>query len=426
VISVDVREQSSFGTIRAYTAFGGQQTTPNDVNSALYFTRSFVQFAGFTIGRAVSFFDFFSTDPYALLSNIRSNLGNTGATGIDVFAYTAQLGNGVSATLSAEDACAEIGGANNGTTQTGAGRKCLVVNTSVAAALAPGANTTANAGYRIPDIVGALRADQAWGSAQLMGGLHSVKASYYGLSTTTELQNNGHPDDKWGWAAGAGFQLKNFLGMQGDTLVLQANYSVGAISYLTGAGSGAVAGFSGGANGLGNSIAFGTANDGVFTSNGGTAATGSSIELTTGWTAGGAVEHHWNPQLKTSVYGGYNKYTYSDTAANYICNGSFSVGWGRGTKAGAAAPVLTGTSGSSLSSCDPNLSYWSVGTRTQWNPNSNLDLGVDVAWNRLNSANSGVFNSGTTNYGGRPAGAFNISNYDVITAAIRAQYNFLP
>ena len=89
-----MREQSSFGTIRAYTAFGGQQTTPNDVNSALYFTRSFVQFAGFTIGRAVSFFDFFSTDPYALLSNVRSNLGNTGATGIDVFAYTAQLGNG--------------------------------------------------------------------------------------------------------------------------------------------------------------------------------------------------------------------------------------------------------------------------------------------------------------------------------------------
>ncbi len=219
VISVDVREQSSFGTIRAYTAFGGQQTTPNDINSALYFTRSFVQFAGFTIGRAVSFFDFFSTDPYALLSNIRSNLGNTGATGINVFAYTAQLGNGLSATLSAEDACAELGGANNGTTAggQGAGRKCLVVNTSVAAALSPGTNTTADAGYRIPDIVGALRADQAWGSAQLMGGLHSVKASYYGSSVATELQNNGHPDDKWGWAAGAGFQLKNFLGMQGDT-----------------------------------------------------------------------------------------------------------------------------------------------------------------------------------------------------------------
>jgi hypothetical protein len=79
-----------------------------------------------------------------------------------------------------------------------------------------------------------------------------------------------------------------------------------------------------------------------------------------------------------------------------------------------------------VTSCDPNASIWSIGSRTQWNPNSNLDLGVDVVWNRLNTANAGVYNSGTTAYGGRPAGLYNVSNYDVLTAAIRAQYNFLP
>jgi hypothetical protein len=79
-----------------------------------------------------------------------------------------------------------------------------------------------------------------------------------------------------------------------------------------------------------------------------------------------------------------------------------------------------------LSSCDPNLAFWSLGTRTQWNPNSNLDLGVDVAWNHLTSANSGTYLSAAA-FGGRPAGSYNISsNYDIITAAIRAQYNFLP
>ena len=439
VVTIDVREQSSYGTIRAYMAIGAQQTTPGDPNSALFFNRSFLQFAGFTGGRAISFFDFISYEPFGL-SNVRPNVGNTGATGIDVFAYTAQFGNGVSATIPAEAACAELGGANNGTTFNGigAGRKCLVMNASIAAAMSPGNNTTADAGYNIPDIVGSLRVDQAWGSAQIMGAYHRVAASYYGVSTATELQNNGHPTDRAGWAVGGGFLLKDFLGMPGDQFGVQANYAVGAVSYITSSGTGALAGFSGGANGLGNSISFGSVIDGVYTSNlgtttagcsaalAGTAACGSGIELTKGWTVGGIYEHKWNPQCKSSVYGGYVQITYGDTAANYICNGAFNPTFVRGAAAGAGSPVLTATTGNSLSSCDPNLKFWSLGTRTQWNPNSNLDLGVDVMWNHLTSANSGTFNSGTVTYGGRPAGAFNISNYDIITAAIRAQYNFLP
>src|SRR5271170_5394290 len=66
LFSIDVREQSSYGVIRGYTSFGAQQTSPGDANSAIFFNRSFVQFAGFTGGRAVSFFDLTSTDPYSL------------------------------------------------------------------------------------------------------------------------------------------------------------------------------------------------------------------------------------------------------------------------------------------------------------------------------------------------------------------------
>jgi hypothetical protein len=437
VITFDVREQSSYGTIRGYAAIGAQQTTPNDPNSALFFNRAFVQFAGFTLGRAVSFFDFISFDPFGY-ANTRPNLGNTGATGIDVFAYTAQFGNGVSGSLSAEDACAELGGANNGTTAagTGAGRKCLTVNTSVAASMAPGALVTANAGYNIPDIVASLRVDQAWGSAQIAGAYHRVAASYYGLSASGELQNNGHPDDEAGWAAMAGIIFKDVLGMKGDTFGIQANYAVGAVSYLTGAGTGALAGFSGGDGGLGNSIMFNHVVNAVFTSGtsgrdctlvtGGVAGVtcGSSLELSTGWTIGGMYEHKWNPQWKSSVYGGYVRVEYGDTAANYICNGNLSSTFGRGKAAGSGSPLLNG-SGSSLSSCDPDLAFWSLGTRTQWNPNSNLDLGVDVVWSHFEQGHSGIYNSAQT-FGGRPTGAYNVSDYDIITAAIRAQYNFLP
>jgi len=409
VITVDVREQSSFGTVRAYTAFGAQQTTPNDANSALYFTRSFVQFAGFTGGRAVSFFDFISFDPYGY-ANVRPNLVNTGATGINVFAYTAQFGNGVSGTISAEDSCAANPAVTPGS------RACAVINASALAAnvgsLPPGVATFSAQGYREPDIVASLRADQAWGSAQLMAAYHPVKGNYYGtVATGLGNQGLGHPGDAPGFAVGGGFLLKDFLGMQGDQFGIQANWTRGAVSYLTN-GTGALAGFSKGANGFGNTVGFSSVVDGVYVTN-------SSIELTTGWTIGGIYEHKWNPQWKTSLYGGYVQINYNDAAATFICNGV------RGGPSAVSVSSISNGPGSFVSNCDPNNSFWSVGTRTQWNPNSNLDLGLDVMWNRLNTANSGFYVSAVS-FGGRPAGTYNVGNYDVWTAAIRAQYNFLP
>ena len=34
-------------------------------------------------------------------------------------------------------------------------------------------------GFQAPDVVANLRIDQAWGSAQIMGALHDVNATYY-------------------------------------------------------------------------------------------------------------------------------------------------------------------------------------------------------------------------------------------------------
>jgi len=428
VLTLDVREQSAYGTIRGYTAFGAQQTTGSDtLQSGLFFNRGFVQFAGFTGGRAVSFFDFISFDPYGLANNIRPNLGNTGATGLDVFAYTAQLGNGVSFTASAEDACASF---PTGTGAASSDRGCLTINSSIVGSLGVGAATQDNAGYNQPDIVLATRVDQAWGSAQVMGAVHRVAGGYY--STTTAFnQNNGHPNDREGWAVGAGFILNNVLGMKGDQFGVQANYTQGAVAYLTN-GTGATQGFAGGAGGVGNSVTWGHVVDGIFSSGGiagspapcgpggagvGTVTCGSGIELTTGWTVGGFYEHHWTPQWKTSVYGGYVSVSYDNTAAFFYC----------GAPRGAPA-TATGAFGAAMtagSSCDPNMSFWSLGSRTMWNPNSNLDLGVDVVWNNLHGGSSGFVTLPAQ--GARPAGLYHInSDYNVWVAALRAQYNFLP
>ena len=43
-------------------------------------------------------------------------------------------------------------------------------------------------GQRIPDLVGNLRVDQAWGSAQIMGALHQVGARYNASGLAFELQ----------------------------------------------------------------------------------------------------------------------------------------------------------------------------------------------------------------------------------------------
>src|SRR5262249_12275013 len=56
--SVDARQQTEYGTLRSYVRFGVQQTTPADtIGGSVYWDRAFIQFAGFTVGRTVSFYD---------------------------------------------------------------------------------------------------------------------------------------------------------------------------------------------------------------------------------------------------------------------------------------------------------------------------------------------------------------------------------
>ncbi len=78
--------------------------------------------------------------------------------------------------------------------------------THSAAPLAAGAY----GGLQTPDVVGNLRVDQTWGSAQVMGAWHLVNASYYnpgngaadcppGGVALAQTQWSGHPSDESGW-----------------------------------------------------------------------------------------------------------------------------------------------------------------------------------------------------------------------------------
>ena len=138
-------------------------------SSCTYLDRAFIQFAGFTFGKTQSFFEFLGPS-YSYMSQWLSI--DTGGSGPAVFAYTMQFGNGLSATISAEDGTyhrAPIVAVP--TFGAGAGASGLFPS--------GGSNPSSHRGHQIPDIVGNLRVDQAWGSAQIMGALHPLAANYY-------------------------------------------------------------------------------------------------------------------------------------------------------------------------------------------------------------------------------------------------------
>jgi hypothetical protein len=384
---------------------GAQQTTPADATEAVFFDRGFIQFAGFTAGRIRSYFDINSFAPYSYSNNRVS--GDTGASGIYGIAYTAQFGNGVTASLSFED-----GGASAAGTTNGGGRGHMTSNMAMFE-WTLGATSFDNKGWTFPDVVGALRIDQAWGYAQIAAALHDASGGYYG-TTFTGADTNGHPSDKVGFAVTGGFTLNNVFGLTGDQVGMQAAYSQGAAGYVTRA-TGAFQVYS-----SNNNAGFGWVTDGVYD-------TGTAVELTTVWGINGFYQHFWNPKWRTSLYGGYVEVDYNAAATNII-NGHFGNPFFAivcGVSQGTTGVNIILPPGGGGNACSPNFSWWQVGTRTQWNPHPDLDIGLDVLWNHLNTAYKGNGVAIGSN-GARPAAIASLDDQDVLSVMFRIQRNFLP
>ena len=191
-MTLDARTQTDYGTLRSYIRAGWNQSTPGLVgagttpcnngaanNCLAYWDRAFIQFAGFTVGRGQSFFDLFTYGGAYTYLNVRT-AGDTGAAGVDLWAYTVQFGNGVSYTLSLED---PAGHSKFGTCD--GSNACWGINGGIVSdngLVLQGGN---NNGFRVPDIVTNLRIDQAWGYLGLSTVIHDVSGAYYGRPTTS-------------------------------------------------------------------------------------------------------------------------------------------------------------------------------------------------------------------------------------------------
>lgn len=345
----------------------------------------FMQFAGFTLGHAISQFSAPWTNYPA---NLFDGLPGGGGTvvGVNQFSYTADLGQGLSVSLSAQD---PVGNYQS---------NLWNVSAATAAGIAGGAYGASDfGGTRAPDLVGMFRADQAWGLFQASFAAHDNHAGYYG-----QYETSGYPADKWGWAGQLALSIKNLPTGAGDTINIQGVYTNGASRYnfqeFTSTNYSMFGGT--GLAGAYGSIGFAGLSDAVFVA-------GSGLELTTTYGMNAGYTHNWNPNWNSSLYGAWGAVRYNGAAKGYIC--------------GSAAMGALLTAGST---CNPDFDLWVVGTKTTWTPVSKFSISGEVNYQRLNQNYSGSVIYPGSAATAKPPAIYEAKDQGTVSFTVRAMRYF--
>ena len=344
-VELDARTQTAWGTLRSFVrldgvyssastgtagslAIGNGPLSPAASKDVTYVNKAFIQFAGITAGRAQSMFDFYA-DAYNNELLRGSNATTT------LLAYTATFGGGFSATVSFED---------------GVARRSNLANVIGPAA----ANAAEYGGNRSPDLVAALRVDQAWGSAQLSAAAHRINGLQLSAPVATATAANivGNTNS-YGYAVQGGLKINLPMLAAGDALYLQATYAKGAVGYLVGTNLVEAEGFNNvrhqGAGPLGSlngsPLVSNSINDCVFTA-------ASKCDKSSGYAITGAFKHFWTPSISQSLFASYMSVNYGNAFKN-------------------SATSLVGTAG---------VKEWRVGTNVFWTPVKGFDIGGEVMY----------------------------------------------
>ncbi|WP_027515825.1 porin [Bradyrhizobium sp. WSM1417] len=412
-LNIDTRTATEYGVVRTYfqgvfswysggyagagtgltggaTAYNGAPAGTNGSGSVaggkLGVYDAFIQFAGFTIGKAQSQFNApWSEYP----GNWYELVGSGGWERVNQLTYTADFGQGITAAFSAQDQVA------NYTTN------IWNVSAATPAGLAAGVYGANDiGGSRAPDLVAMVRVDQAWGLFQASVAAHDNHAGYYGASEVT-----GYPSDKWGWASQLSLSIKNIPTGPGDTINMAAVYTKGASRYSFNSYIASSFAMYGGTNLAGGyqSLGFGGVSDSVFVA-------GAGQELTTTYGFNGAFIHNWDPHWATSIYGGIGAVRYNDTAKGYIC--------------GAVVPGLALSSG--LAGCNPDFNYASVGSYTSWTPVKGLTFLAELNYTMLDQKYAGGSTVTLPLQAGiaKPGATYELKDQNSLTLLFTAQRNW--
>jgi hypothetical protein len=426
--TIDTRTATEYGVVRTFSqadfqfttlgSGGGSTQNPNSLNTNLANNAQlldtpgggytaveyvFIQFAGFTFGKSSSAY---ATPWNGYPGNNSSYLigGHDTVTGVNNIQYTAQFGNGVSGSIGLDDPTVF--------------NRTAVYNTSLGISAA-GVSSNTYAGVHMPDVVGNIRVDQAWGLFQLSGALHEVDASYYALSSggvpTALSQLSGHPETKYGGSVMAALQIKNIPTGAGDDIKFDASWAKGdtknVISTSAASPNFFMMGGVPGQFGPANSIGFGATTDGIYTPVGLLGNTDGSIHLTTSYGVRGAFNHNWDPYWSSSLFGGWGWVKYDGTAQANYCAAFIA------SNPGNALIQNGGTVG-----CNPNYSMSMLGVVTRWTPVKNLTLSAETIWAHLNTGFSGsaVLSPGAP----IPLATYSFKNQDTVSFNVRIQRNF--
>jgi hypothetical protein len=437
-LTVDTRTATEYGVVRTFGQGDFQFTTQgnNNTNPA-NFTASpaagtntsllnqpgegyvavemvFIQFAGFTFGKSASAY---ATPWFGYPGNNSSFLmgGADYVTGVNNIQYTAQFGNGVSATIGLDDPTvySRTNLLNLGALATTAGF------TTAAGALQPtAAGVNAYGGTHAPDIVGNVRVDQAWGLFQISGMAHLINASYNilgaGGAPNALSEISGHPEDKWGGAVMAALQIKNLPTGPGDDFEINVSYAKGVTKQVisTSGGSPSFAMF-GGTDRLGayQSIGFGQTADAVFLPGFLGLGTG-DIKLVDSWGIRGAFNHNWDPYWSSSLFGSYASVRYGGNANDIqTAKGQWCASFNFGKLVSADY------------NCNPDFNVAQVGVVTRWTPVKNLTFAAEVGAFFLDQKFSGAATL-TTVSAPKPAAVYEFKDQSTVYLNLQARRNF--
>ncbi|MGH1574170.1 porin [Methylobacterium sp. P31] len=407
-INMDARTQTAYGTLRAFTRIEIQNRT------GPYFTsgsrqreglaipalgadafgraqqyvdvdKAFIQFAGITAGRASSFFDFYAHDFEMIGGTTGSDTYST-----NLLAYTAKLDGGWSATISAEDPTYRrfpVFGSGSSTSAAPLAFSSAFAPFGTGTFLAPivvGTNQVAfvdaTQKNRVPDVVGVLRLDQAWGSLQLSAASHEINGGNASFVATTPtggltVASAGRAPTTYGWAVQAGGKFNLPFIAPGDALYLQGAYSEGANAYTGIANytypydAQSAAPFSGG-----SFITYN--NDAVINP-----ATG-RYTLAQSFTVVASYLHYWSPEWRSAIYGSYGEVSYSKSARAAL--GTIGFGFSPTTS-------VANANAFAFSSVLRDNNLMVAGASLIWSPVKDLDIGVEGAYVRA------ALNNGLTN-----------------------------
>ncbi|MCK1513225.1 porin [Bradyrhizobium sp. 190] len=444
-LTVDTRTATEYGVVRTFgqadftfDTLGGATFSPNSINATLPVAGTsgllhtpgggyvaveylFIQFAGFTFGKSASAY---ATPWHGFPGNNTAFLlgGHDTVTGVNNIQYTAQFGNGVSATIGLDDPTVY--------------NRTSVYNLAYGLGFA-GTAGNAYAGVRAPDVVGNIRVDQAWGLFQISAAAHEVSGSYDFLNgvaapagavglppaaPTNLSEIGGHPDTKWGGAVMAALQIKNIPTGANDDFKIDVSYSKGNTKNVisSAAASPSFAMFGGTSRaGAYQSIGFGATTDAVWLPN--RATTGAvgflgdgQLKLTEAYGIRGAFNHNWDPFWSSSLFGSYSAVRYGGNVGDLTtAKGAYCAAYG------------VGKAFSADYACNPDFNVGQLGMVTRWTPVKNLTFSAEAIWSHLDQKYVGTVTTAAGPGAPKPGGvAYEFKDQDTYTLTLRAQRNF--